>query len=46
MLISAKAGPYALYAALMGKPSWIDAAAKPAVRLGMFTGGLPPARAR
>ena len=37
MLVSSKAGPYALYAALMGKPSWIDAAAKPAVRLGMFT---------
>jgi hypothetical protein len=36
MLISAKAGPYALYAALAGKPSWIAAAAKPAVRLGIF----------
>jgi hypothetical protein len=36
MLISAKAGPYALYAALAGKPSWIAAAAKPAVRLGVF----------
>jgi radical SAM superfamily enzyme YgiQ (UPF0313 family) len=39
MLISAKIGPYALYAALMGKPSWIDAAAKPACRLGIFTAG-------
>jgi hypothetical protein len=37
MLISAKAGPYALYAALAGKPSWIAAAAKPAVRLGIFS---------
>ena len=39
MLISAKTGPYALYAALAGKPSWIAAAAKPAVRLGIFSGG-------
>jgi hypothetical protein len=37
MLTSAKAGPYSLYAAIMGKPSWIAAAARPAVRLGMFT---------
>jgi radical SAM superfamily enzyme YgiQ (UPF0313 family) len=36
MLISAKAGPYALYAALMGKPSWIEAAARPAIRRGIF----------
>jgi radical SAM superfamily enzyme YgiQ (UPF0313 family) len=36
MLASAKAGPYSLYAALAGKPSWIAAAAKPAVRLGLF----------
>jgi hypothetical protein len=36
MIVSAKAGPYALYAALAGKPSWIAAAAKPAVRLGIF----------
>jgi hypothetical protein len=39
MLISAKTGPYALYAALAGKPSWIAAAAKPAVRLGLFAHG-------
>ena len=39
MLISAKIGPYALYAAIMGKPSWIEAAAKPARRLGIFTAG-------
>ena len=37
MLASAKAGPYTLYAALMGKPSWIDAAASPARRLDLFT---------
>ena len=36
MMVSAKTGPYALYAALAGKPSWIAAAAKPAVRLGLF----------
>ena len=40
MLISARIGPYALYAALMGKPSWIEAAAKPAIRLGIFTGSV------
>ena len=38
MLISAKAGPYAMYAAVMGKPSWIEAAARPAIRRGLFTG--------
>jgi intein/homing endonuclease len=37
MLVSAKAGQYSLYAALAGKPSWIAAAAKPAVRLGVFS---------
>lgn len=36
MLVSSRVGPYSLYAALAGKPSWIDAAAKPAVRLGIF----------
>ena len=36
MLVSAKTGPYALYAALAGKPSWIAAAAKPAIRLGIL----------
>jgi hypothetical protein len=37
MLTSAAAGPYSLYAALMGRASWIAAAAKPAVRLGVFS---------
>jgi radical SAM superfamily enzyme YgiQ (UPF0313 family) len=37
MLLRGQAGPYQIYAALMGKASWIDASAAPARRLEIFT---------
>lgn len=36
MLLRGRPSPYQIYAALMGRPSWLDAAAKPAVRLDAF----------
>lgn len=38
MVLAGRLGPYQAYAALLGKPSWIDAARHPVVRLDFFTG--------
>lgn len=37
MVLAGKLGPYQAYAALMGKPSWIEAARYPAERIDFFT---------
>lgn len=37
MLVRGQAGPYQVYAALMGKAGWIEASARPVHRLGIFT---------
>lgn len=39
MLLNGRLGPYQLWAALMGRPSWIEAARYPARRLEFFSGG-------
>ncbi len=36
MLVRGRPSPYQIYAAVMGRPSWIDAAAAPAARLDAF----------
>jgi radical SAM superfamily enzyme YgiQ (UPF0313 family) len=37
MLLTGQLGPYQAYAALLGKPSWLEAARHPAVRIDFFT---------
>jgi radical SAM superfamily enzyme YgiQ (UPF0313 family) len=41
MLLTGQLGPYQAYAALLGKPSWLDAARYPAVRLEFFAQYAP-----
>ncbi len=36
MLVRGRPNPYNIYAAVMGKPSWLDAARRPALRLDSF----------
>jgi hypothetical protein len=40
MTLNGRLGPYQAYAALSGKPSWLDAARYTALRLEFFNGGL------
>jgi radical SAM superfamily enzyme YgiQ (UPF0313 family) len=42
MTLAGRLGPYQAYAALAGKPSWIEAARFPARRVEFFGGGGPP----